>query len=92
LFMFTKKAGFHCGGWDVSSMCIKTTKFHSCCLELALMFVLKFLSTKGVFLPLNLLSLFVEVLLCIMYWIVKALLCIIAMCKKEVCCKHGVCH
>jgi hypothetical protein len=41
---------------------------------LALMFVLKLLSAKGVFLPPNPLSLFIEVLLCIVYRIVKALL------------------
>ncbi len=90
LFVLTKKVGHHCGGWDVSSTCMKTIELHSCCLELTLMFVLKFLLAKGVLLPPNLLSLFVGVVLCIGYWIIEALVCFIAMCKKEVHCKHGV--
>jgi hypothetical protein len=87
-----KKVGLHCGEWDVSSTCMKTIELHSCCLELTLMFVLKFLSAKGILLPPNLLSLFVEVILCIGYWIIEALVCFIAMCKKEVHYKHGVCQ
>jgi hypothetical protein len=61
-------------------------------LELTLMFVLKLLLVEGVFLPLYPLSLFVEVLLCIVYWIVKALLCFIAMCRTKICYEHGVYH
>jgi uncharacterized membrane protein SirB2 len=38
------------------------------------------------------LSLFVEVFLCIVYWIVEALFCFITMCTTKVRCKHGVHH
>jgi hypothetical protein len=89
--MLAKRARVHCGAWDVSSTCMKTTKLHSCCLELTLMFVLKLLLAKEI-IPTNLLSLFVEFLLCIVYWIIKALLCFIVMCRTKVHCKHGVFH
>jgi hypothetical protein len=92
LFVLTKRVGLHCGGWDVSSTCMKTTKFCSCCLELGLMFVLKLLPVEGILLPPNPLFLFVKVLLCIVYWIVEALLCFITMYRIKICCKHGVHH
>ncbi len=91
LFVLPKRVGLHCGRWNVFSMCMKTTKIHSCCLVWTLMFVLKLLSIKGILLLPNL-FLFVKVLLCIVYWIVEAFLCFIAMCRIEVHCKHGVCH